>query len=491
MRRTLAAQCHLRRFKIWSTEVDPFDRVSPMQFEGDTKAEMYDIMRWQDPKIDARKTRTESTEPAWKVPEAMHPDKLSFEDIGSMYRLSEQDMKAYFQEGFCGQIVKAFAPPLQPRCFLYRKQAHLMNLYIKKMKDWETKGEALSELRDNKPGFIYDGPHGCGKSALLNQVVHFGRSRGTLVFYVPDAAEWTSGSFVIPSTTLPGFYDNPNETLQLLKHFCRMPCNYAILSKIPLSREYPLPKGVGREPPKTVWDLLHYAFDDIETTVVVFKYFLDELIAIKDIPVVFVVDSFDALCKNTEYFEMHEDFLRDLPEQSFDSKTLPKPRIHASRLVLTRALNYMMLANEPNKLVVAATCRQVGGRAQSEHDLAPFDPVEDTMLHPMEVPATYDDYEARTVLRTYLELMEEVDANGTPLDGGWSWRRLEMSSFERMLYKIKFITNNNPYLVWQQSEMKQYWAHEYQRQREMLGRKKSQLLQSMDHFTGQSRGRRS
>eukprot|EP00659_Diplonema_papillatum_P018624 gene18624-28720_t len=473
--RRQARKCHVKKLKIWPTDVDPFDRVSPVQVDGDVKTELHDIMRWRDPKITAARKGEESTEPKFEIPKAVDPSLLAYDDIGTMYRLSEKDMRSCFQEGFPGNLVKAFAPPMQPRCFLYRKPSHLLNKYIEKFEHWLDKDEVLRELRDNKPGFIYDGPHGCGKSALLAQSVHFARSRKMLTVYIPDASEWTSGSFVVPSTTLPGFFDSPNEQLQLLKYFCRGEANRQILSSRRLSKEYPVPSsGTGFNKLETVWDLLHYAFDDIESVPVIFKYFLDELIAIKDVPVIFIIDSYDALCKPTEYYEMHEDTLRDTPKQSFDSRVLPKSRIHASRLTLTRALNYMLMANEPNKLFITATCRQVGDRTQAEHDFAPFDPIEDTLLHTMELPAAYDDYEARTILRCYLELMEGTDADGVPLDSGWSFRRLEMSSFERMLYKIKFITNNNPYLVWQQSEMKQYWKYEFERQRQMLARKKAQ-----------------
>ena len=56
-----------------------------------------------------------------------------------------------------------------------------------------------------------------------------------------------------------------------------------------------------------------------------------------------------------------------------------------------------------------------------------------------------------------------------------------------MLYKIKFLTNNNPYLLWYQSEMKQYWSSEFSRQREQLGRKKMQMLASMGSARSQQR----
>ena len=196
----------------------------------------------------------------------------------------------------------------------------------------------------------------------------------------------------------------------------------------------------------------------------------------------FVVDNYDAFCKDTEYYHMHEDVLRDTPVEGYDVKVLPKNRIHASQLTLVRALNFMLLANEPNRLFITATCRQVGQRAQSEHDLSPFDPLDDTLMHPMEVPAAYTDYEARTVLRCYLELMEGTDASGVSLDSGWSFRRLELPSFERMLYKIKFITNNNPYLVWHQSEMKQFWKAEYHRHRQTLARKRTEVLHNLSKF---------
>ena len=281
MKRSNAVLCKMKTWKIWSTEVDPFDRVSPTQLDGDVKKEVFDIMRWQDPKRAALRTGDTNKEPTYEVPAAKHPDTLTFSDIGSMYRLPNEQMKAFFQEGFCGNIVKAFAPPLQPRCFLYRKQAHLMNKYIQKMDSWVSKGEALHELRDNKAGFIFDGPHGSGKSVLLNQTVHFARSRKMLVFYVPDASEWTSGGFVVPSTVLPGFFDNPNECLTLMKFFCRNPVNKEILGARRLTKKYPLPQGF-YDKMDTVWDLLHYAFDDVENAPVVFKYFLDELIAIQE-----------------------------------------------------------------------------------------------------------------------------------------------------------------------------------------------------------------
>eukprot|EP00756_Hemistasia_phaeocysticola_P036460 Hpha_TRINITY_DN16643_c1_g3::TRINITY_DN16643_c1_g3_i1::g.181923::m.181923/K17408/DAP3, MRPS29; small subunit ribosomal protein S29 len=469
------------KFKIWPSEVDSFDRIEPRGYHAVTEQgsrKIHEIMGWLDPKID---DQPESEEPTYPTPPATRPDQLAFQDIGKMYCLSDDDMKAYFQEGFAGLITKAFAPPLQPRGFLYRKLSHLLNVYIGKFEDWDTKEDVLYELRDGKSGFILDGPHGCGKSAILNQVVHSARSRGILTVFIPDATEWTSGSFVMPSTVVPGFFDNPNECLELLRYFCRCPVNQRILSERPLSRVYPMPRLGQQDKLETVWDLLHFAFDDVETCPIVFKYFLDELIAIKDIPVLFVVDSFDRLCKYTEYHEMHPDVLRGLPIDGFDIKTLPKKRIHSSRLVLSRALNYIMTANEPNKLVIAASTREVGANAQGTHDFTPFQPDQDTMLHTLKVPPRYDEYEMRSILRFYLETMEasEQDSDGRPQGAGWSWRRLEMPSFERTLYKIRFLTDGNPYHVWFQSEMRHHWLAEYERQRQMLGRMRSRLVENM------------
>lgn len=51
---------------------------------------------------------------------------------------------------------------------------------------------------------VLDGPVSCGKSIALAMLVHWARSEGWLVFYVPKGKEWTHGGF---------FYRNPYHDL--------------------------------------------------------------------------------------------------------------------------------------------------------------------------------------------------------------------------------------------------------------------------------------
>lgn len=49
-----------------------------------------------------------------------------------------------------------------------------------------------------------DGPRSCGKSIALAMLVHWARTEGWLVLYVPKGREWTHGGL---------FYKNPNTGL--------------------------------------------------------------------------------------------------------------------------------------------------------------------------------------------------------------------------------------------------------------------------------------
>ena len=55
-----------------------------------------------------------------------------------------------------------------------------------------------------KKQIVLDGPVSCGKSIALAMLVHWARSEGWLVFYVPKGKDWTHGGF---------FYRNPHSDL--------------------------------------------------------------------------------------------------------------------------------------------------------------------------------------------------------------------------------------------------------------------------------------
>ena len=63
---------------------------------------------------------------------------------------------------------------------------------------------------------ILDGLVSCGKSILLSMLVHWARTEGWLVFYVPDGREWTHGGFFYKNPQTDS-WDTPIQAAQILK----------------------------------------------------------------------------------------------------------------------------------------------------------------------------------------------------------------------------------------------------------------------------------
>lgn len=63
---------------------------------------------------------------------------------------------------------------------------------------------------------VLDGPVSCGKSIALAMLVHWARSEGWLVFYVPNGKEWTHGGLFYkqPQT---GLWDTPPQAAKILQ----------------------------------------------------------------------------------------------------------------------------------------------------------------------------------------------------------------------------------------------------------------------------------
>lgn len=63
---------------------------------------------------------------------------------------------------------------------------------------------------------VLDGPVSCGKSIALAMLVHWARSEGWLVLYVPQGKEWTHGGFFYkhPDT---GLWDTPVQAAKILQ----------------------------------------------------------------------------------------------------------------------------------------------------------------------------------------------------------------------------------------------------------------------------------
>lgn len=414
-------------------------------------------------------------------PPEVPPAQLAFTDIDSMYCIGNDELVQYFPEGLGGKVMQMM-PPGHPRGFLYRRESHLLNCWIEKLQFWQTKKDVVGALTNGRPGFILDGPTGCGKSALICQAVHFARARQLTTLYVPNAKVWTHGEWCWPSTILPGFFDAPDAGRDFLKYFAIG--NRSILQNWPLRcTPNDLPLEQGEKQPSNLFQLCEWGHTavapaSVDRQSVCVKFLLDELSAEKSKPIVIAVDGWNLFSRDTHFRYPHPDFLRTLTSLSSDSTDVdlyPQelPRIPASRLSFVRGLNRMILSNEePNKFFVTCTTRDfkpfdgISGfpdveldRYQSSLDeYAPYDAEKDSFFHPIKV-GNYSEYELRAFLRFAINSGELAGLGWGPM---WHYS----SDFERKLYKIAFLSGRNPQRVVDHYHQEMVWRYEYQRTRQ-------------------------
>ena len=415
--------------------------------------------------------------------EVRSPADLTCHDINSMYCISNADLRQYFPEGVGGKVAQTFVPG-HPRGFVYRKQSHLLNIFMQKIAD--RKWDVSSLVRQGLAGLVFDGETGTGKSALLCQAVHFARARGILTLYVPDAAKWSHGEYAWPSVLLPGFFDVPDAARGLLRYFAQ--ANQEALQAMPL-RVTPgdLPTERSEQPVKTIYDLCLWGYKciaplSIERQSIALKYLMDELRSITDVPVLYVVDGINLIAMDSHFRYPHPDFLRQFKsfadaDTDVDLFVKEMPRIPCARLSFVRALNRLMLditerGAHPNQSVIACTtrwfkedkvaiafpARQKDRKYKALDEYTPFYCDRDTLLHPMEV-ANFDEYEYRSYLRFLIN-------SGEMAGFGWGPLWHHSSSFERKLYKIEFMSQRNPQRVIDHYHQEFLWRLEYERLRQ-------------------------
>ncbi|KAG8343701.1 putative Mitochondrial ribosomal death associated protein 3 [Trypanosoma vivax] len=430
-------------------------------------------------------------------PPEIPPTELTLNNVNTMYCIGNDELIQFFPEGLGGRVIQTMAPG-HPRGFLYRRETHLLNLFIAKVQYWESKHSVLSSLTNGRPGFIIDGPTGCGKSALMCQVVHSARSRKLLTLYVPDAKVWTHGEWCWPSTILPGFFDAPDAARLFLKYFA-LANRPQLMAWALRCTPKDLPVEQNERQPQNLYELCEWghravAPASVDRQSVCIKFLMDELSAEKKIPIVIVVDGWNLFSHETHFRYPHPDFLRSLTslnDGTTDIDMYPQelPRIPASRLSFVRGLNKMILSgDEPNKFFVTCTTRDfkpfdgISGFADVETDrfvnsldeYAPYDAEKDSLFHPIQL-GNFNEYEYRAFLRFLINSGELAGLGWGPL-----WHA--SSDFERKLYKIGFLSDRNPQRVVDHYHQEMVWRYDYQRTRQkqyLLNRRSSHSSQML------------
>ena len=420
--------------------------------------------------------------PLYDHPREIPPRELSHHHLNTMYCISNDDLRGYFPEGVGGRLAQLFVPG-HPRGFLYRKQSHALRLYVEKVA--QRKPEVARMLRGGRAGIVLDGPTGVGKSALLAQATHYARAHDVLTLYIPDAAVWSHGEYAWPSLTLPGFFDVPDASRPMLQYFAR--AHGSVLRQCVLQvtpRDLPLERG--ESPVRCLYDLCIWgchgsAPGSIERQSIATKYLVDEIRAIRDRPVLIIVDGINLLAMDSHFRYPHPDFLRNITNFEEDRTDIDiyvkeMPRIPCSRLAFVRGLNKLTMEiaegqlpnhsilacttywRKPNRHALAFSERTKDRRFTALDEYTPFHVHQDTLLHPMTVDR-FDEYEYRAFLRFLV--------NSGELSGmGWGPLWHHSSDFERKLYKIEFMSDRVPQRVVEHYHQEFLWVLEYSRLRQ-------------------------
>eukprot|EP00760_Papus_ankaliazontas_P011598 PhM_4_TR14872/c0_g1_i2/m.30115/K17408/DAP3, MRPS29; small subunit ribosomal protein S29 len=420
-------------------------------------------------------------------PPEVPPQSLDFNSINRMYCMSNDDLRKYYPEGLGGKVMQLFVPG-HPRGFLYRRNSHLLNVYIDKMK--AMREDVVQTLRGNTAGLLLHGESGSGKSALLCQAVHYARAKGILTLYVPNASHYTHGEWAWPSVVLPGFFDVPDAARATLQYFARAHADK--LAKMPLTvTPNDLPIDSTERPVKTLLDLCDWATraqapTSIDRQSIAIKFLLDELRNVKDVPVLYVVDGINLFALESHFRYPHPDYLRSFTSfedanSDMDLYVKELPRIPSSRLTFVRGLNKTMLdiakGDVAHQSVIAGTsvdfkdgktsiafqhCATLDPKFSSLDEYKPFHPEDDTLLHPMKV-SDFDEHEYRSFFRFLVNSGELAGLGWGPL-----WHH--SSDFERKLYKVDFLSGRNPQRVVDHYHQEFLWRMEYQRLRQKQDR---------------------
>ena len=222
---------------------------------------------------------------------------FSNEGVGKFLTLSEDDVKRYFPEGFSSRLAKQEFTSTGAHAILIRPQAieAINNLKAQQAtsflgaKALSKKSSSSSQKTDVPRPMLLHGYRGCGKSAVLSQVVYWARRSGWLVVTIPDGAAALADGVYISKNSAENSWDQPKFFVKFFGQL--LTAHHDKLKQIPMKSKV----NIGKFSPKTLFDLVEYGSVLEAQSAQCFSIFRSEIRRVTEFPVLLAFDSYNVL----------------------------------------------------------------------------------------------------------------------------------------------------------------------------------------------------
>ncbi|GLJ36734.1 hypothetical protein SUGI_0739590 [Cryptomeria japonica] len=242
--------------------------------------------------------------------EAASFSELTRKDANTYITISEEDLKRSIGEGLPAGLTKEYEETKGSSLLV---RASFLELRDELKACVEKAKNPNAQVRNPRKQFILDGPVSSGKSITLAMLVHWARSEGWFVFYVPNGKEWTHGGFYYKNPVAPT-WDTPKQAITVLERLLKS--HETILKRLPCQIFEPITLGEGPgigmmkdaevvAMPKgsSLFDLVQTGLTCSHAAVGVVVRLREELPLVKEVPVLFVIDQFNSWFTFSQYKE--------------------------------------------------------------------------------------------------------------------------------------------------------------------------------------------
>ncbi|KAL8104269.1 uncharacterized protein LOC141678263 [Apium graveolens] len=231
----------------------------------------------------------------------------------SYINLSMEQLNAVLPEGLPAGMLKEFEDSKRDALLVRQSFLDLRDNFRRIVDPPSFQFAGTAKGAKPQKQIVLDGPVSCGKSIALAMLVHWARSEGWLVFYVPKGRQWTHGGFFYRNQQT-GLWDTPVQAASILQDF--MKYNESRLLQLPCQVCDPIPLGEGigvgqmkdvdsmaMPEGSTLYDLVQAGLNYTHASVGVLVHLRKELSLVKDIPVLIAIDQYNNWFTFSEYEE--------------------------------------------------------------------------------------------------------------------------------------------------------------------------------------------